>query len=634
MYTLVKKLHDIPRILTFYSHLLDHCLSSKSLNLTKVVHGQLIKVGFNGHTFLGNRCLQFYIRFQSTDDILKAFGDIQRKNCISWNICLKGLLNCGQNEMAHSLFQKMPERDVVSWNSMISWYVCSGRSDLAREGFQEMLYIGVKPSSYTYSIITSLVFDALLGKELHGRIITSGLIRSNVVLGNSLIDMYGKIGLIDYAVRVFMSMEYLDLISWNSLITGCCRAGFSELALSKFSSMRSLGYSPDQFTCSAVITCCTNLQNLKTGRQLFALCIKAGFLSNSIVSSALIDLFSKSNRLDHSVQLFTELDRFDSAIYNSMISSYVSHGISESAIELFVLMRREDVRLTEFTLSSIVASITGIQVEQGTQIHTLAIKLGFEMDLIVCSSLVHMYATLGFIDYAMRIFTHMVQPDLIAWNTMIMGLTLNGRLVEAINSFQELHNRGLIPDHMSLTAVLRACSYGGFVDEGVAIFSKIDEYYGLVPCYEHYVFLVDLLCQNGNVYEAMEVTEKMPYEPKSTIWESLLHACIAHGDLRLAEKVSKRLVELEPYLSLPYVILGRIYEMTGRWEDAVRVREAMKRIVVKKVVGYSSIMIKSHVHSFTEDQLQQNAGRDVYLILRLLTWDDSGTSTVEELNEF
>ena len=100
-----------------------------------------------------------------------------------------------------------------------------------------------------------------------------------------------------------------------------------------------------------------------------------------------------------------------------------------------------------------------------------------------------------------------------------MGLTLNGRLVEAINSFQELHYRGLIPDHISPTAVLWACSYGGFVDEGVAIFSKIDEYYGLVPCYEHYVFLVDLLCQNGNVYEAMEVTEKMAYEPKSTIWE-------------------------------------------------------------------------------------------------------------------
>ena len=54
----------------------------------------------------------------------------------------------------------------------------------------------------------------------------------------------------------------------------------------------------------------------------------------------------------------------------------------------------------------------------------------------------------------MRIFIHMVQPDLIAWNTMIMGLTLNGRLVEAINSFQELHYRGLIPDHISPTAVL------------------------------------------------------------------------------------------------------------------------------------------------------------------------------------
>lgn len=81
-----------------------------------------------------------------------------------------------------------------------------------------------------------------------------------------------------------------------------------------------------------------------------------------------------------------------------MISSYTSHDISESANQLLVLMLREDIRPTEFTLSSILASICGMQVELGIQVHSLVVKTGFEIDFVVCSSLVHMYATLGLID--------------------------------------------------------------------------------------------------------------------------------------------------------------------------------------------------------------------------------------------
>ncbi|KNA10565.1 hypothetical protein SOVF_143070 [Spinacia oleracea] len=628
MYPLVKQILCIPRTLTFYSSLIEYCLSlKKSVNYTKIVHGQLIKVGFNSHTFFGNRCLELYTRSGSVDDILKAFDDIKIKNTISWNVCLKGLLNCGRGDMGQVLFQKMPERDVVSWNSMISWYASCERSDCVWERFREMLYVGVKPSGYTYSIVVSLVFDdVLLGKELHGQMIRSGLIRSNVVLGNSLIHMYGKVGLIGYAVGVFMSMEYLDLISWNSLIIGFCKAGFGELGLDQVSSMRYFGYLPDEFTCSAVITCCTNLKNLEKGKQVFAFCIKVGFLCNSIISSAIIDLFSKCNRLEHSIQLFKELGRLDSAVCNAMISSYMSHDIGESAIQLLILMLRKDIRPTEFTLSSILASICGMQVVvQGTQIHSLVVKTGFDIDCIVCSSLIQMYATLGLIDYAIRIFASMTSPDLISWNTMIMGLTLNGKLLNAVDTFKELHRKGPLPDQISLTGVLRSCSYGGFVDEGIVIFSKMEEYYGVRPCYEHYACLVELLCQGGRLYEAMEITEMLPYEPSSTIWESLLQACTFHGDVRLAAKVAVRLMELEPQLSLPYVVMGRVYEMRGQWEDAVRVKKAMNRKVVKNVVGCSWIEIKNHVYSFTGEQLQQHTGRDIYSILRLMTWEKGET---------
>ncbi|KAK9663945.1 hypothetical protein RND81_14G008500 [Saponaria officinalis] len=627
MYPLVKQTHTISRTLTFYSQLLDLCVSSKSANLTKVVHAQLIKVGFNRHTFLGNRCLDLYSRYQCIDDILNAFGDITQKNIISWNICLKGVLNSGYYELAHSLFVEMPERDVVSWNSMFSWHASCGHRDIAWERFRQMLNMGLKPSAYTYSILISMVSDSFRGKELHSGMITSGLVRSNVVLGNSLIDMYSKLGIIDYGFGVFLTMDKLDIISWNSIIIGCCKNGCGDLALSQFSLMRSLGYPFDEFTCSAVITCCTNLRNLEKGKQIFALCIKVGFLCNSIISSAIIDLFSKSNRLELSVQLFKELDKWDSEVCNSLISSYASHDIGENALQLLVQMSRANIRPTEFTLSSVLSSISGIPAEQGTQIHSLVVKSGFERDYVVGSSIVHMYCKVGLIDCAINYFAIMSPLNLISWNTMIMGLVHNGRSYEALETFKELQRRGPPPDRISLAGVLLACIYGGFVDEGIDIFSKMECSYGVKPCYEHYVSLVDLLCQAGRFIEAIEVTKRMPQLSDSTIWGTLLTACLVQGDIRLAEEVAQRLMELEPQLSLPYVALARIYEMRGHWEDTVRVRETMTRNVAPKVGGCSWIVVKGQLYTFKAEQLHHHSDKNIYFVLELLGFDKDEISS-------
>ncbi|CAK7346871.1 unnamed protein product [Dovyalis caffra] len=588
----------------------DHCFSLKSLSFARITHAQLIKVGFNRHTFLGNRCLDLYSKFGNFNDALKVFDDISAKNIISWNICLKALLKFDHLDLACSVFDEMPERDVVGWNSMISGYASCGYFDCALGTFWEMQNWGVRPSGFTYSILMSLVFGVRHGKEIHGSITRSGLGALNVVLGNSLIDMYGKLGSLDYALGVFLTMEELDVISWNSLISVCCKSGYPELALDKFCLMRSFGYSPDEFSVSVVITSCSNLRNLEKGKQIFALCVKVGFLCNTIISSATIDLFSKCNRLKDSVRLFEEQDQWDSALCNSMISSYAW----------------EDIKPTEFTVSSVLHCISILQLDQGTQVHSLAVKSGLELDAIVASSLVEMYSELGFIDCAMRIFNKMIVRDLITWNTMIMGLTHNGSVFEALQTFKELLWRGLPPDRITLAGVLLACSFGVFIKEGMAIFSSMEERYGVTPSNEHYACLVNLLCRAGMLDEALDVAGSMPYEPGSLIWESILHACLIHGDLKLSERVAERLIELEPHSSLPYLVLARMYEVKGQWEGVVRVKKAMKRERVEKVIGCSWIGVKNQVHTFKADQLQHHGGKEIYLVLRLLNWEMEANS--------
>ncbi|XP_043722665.1 pentatricopeptide repeat-containing protein At1g43980, mitochondrial-like [Telopea speciosissima] len=617
-----------------YCNLIDHYLSLKSLVLTKVIHAQLIKIGLNRHTFLGNRILDLYSKLGTLSDALQVFDDIPTKNSFTWNILLMVFVKFEQIDNAESAFYNMPNRDVVSWNSMISGYASKGLVESALRVFSEIQRVGVEPTPFTFSIVMSCVWSSQQAKEIHGNIIRSGLCLSNIVLGNSLINMYGRLSLVEYAFGVFLMMEELDVISWNSLILGCDKSGYGDLALDQFCLMLSNGYSPDHFTMSMVISICSNLGCLVKGKQVFALGIRMGSLSNSIVLSAIIDLFSKCNMLDDSVQLFEEVHRWDSAICNSMISGYARHGLAEEALQLFVLTLRENIRPTEFTLSTILSSASFLFLaELGTQIHALVLKMGLESDTIVACSLMDMYAKSGLVDSGMKIFFNMGIRDLVAWNTMLMGFAQNGCGVEALTLFEELLMCGLPPDRITLAGILLACSNGGFWDEGMSIFSSMEDKYGVIPQVEHYACMVEMMCRAGKLTEAMEIIETMPHEPSASVWGLLLRACGIHGDMKLMERVAERMLELELQSSLPYLVLVRIYGMKGRWESVARVRKAMKDRGVKKARGYSWIEIRNHVFVCNANHILHYEGKYIHAILALLFQDISNEGCVHRQHD-
>ncbi|XAR62881.1 hypothetical protein NMG60_11017796 [Bertholletia excelsa] len=620
MYRFLKSAQELhTKTLSFYAQLIDHCLSVKSLDFTKHIHAELIKVGFNRHVFLGNRCVDLYAKIGSTADALQAFDDIAHKNIVSWNICLRVLVKSGSVESARNLFDKIPERDTVTWNTMMSGYTSNGLVGYALEIFMDMRNASLRPDEFTFSILASFVMNAYHGKEIHGGMMRSGINLVNVVVGNSVIDMYGRLGLVDYAFRVFKTMEEVGVISWNSLIWGCCKSGNEKLALDQFFLMISTGFSPDEFTISTVTTICTNLRDLDRGKQVFAFCFKVGFLSNTIVCSAAIDMFSKCNRLEDSIRVFEDINIWDSIVCNSMISSYARHGLVEDALQLFVCMLRIDLRPTEFTLSSAASSASSLlPAEQGSQFHSLVVKLGMESDRVVASSLVEMYTKFGLIDTSIRIFAEINVKDLISWNTMILGLIQNGRVAETLQLFKELLERGPAPDEITLLGVLLACSYGGFVDEGIGIFSSMEKRYGVRARDDHYQCIIEMMCRVGKLKEAMDIIEAMPHEPSPSIWELILHSNGADGKLELTEKAAERLIMYEPWSPLPYMVLAQAYEMRGRWESMIRVKRAMKENGARKVIGSSWIGIRNHVVVFKANHIPNYEEIEFYEILRLL----------------
>jgi pentatricopeptide repeat protein len=223
--------------------------------------------------------------------------------------------------------------------------------------------------------------------------------------------------------------------------------------------MRRRGLSVDGFTVSIVLSACSDMEDFTQGDQILALCLKANFVSNSIVCSTVISFLCMSDRLSGAVRLFRGMATWDSEPCNAMISGYARSSLMEEALSLFLMALRNGVFPTEFTFSSVLrwSSCFGL-MEQGTQIHCLICKLGFRDDVVVATALTDMYCKLGLMKHARKIFNTVYSKDLVLWNTMLLGLLQNGRDKEALRMFRRMIKHGIRSDRITLLGALSACS--------------------------------------------------------------------------------------------------------------------------------------------------------------------------------
>ncbi|KMZ64888.1 putative Pentatricopeptide repeat-containing protein [Zostera marina] len=602
------------------SDLLSHRFTVKSLPSLNSVHAHLTKLGLDLHTIIGNRLISLYSHFGAITAVLQVFRNLPYKNTFTWNITIAAFSRIGQMGMAHQLFEEMPQRDVVSWNSMISGCVSVGSLDKARALLSRMWWCGMRPSAFTFSIAAICVSSARQVKQVHGAAVRSGLVSSNVVLGNSLVDKYGKVGLLKYAMKVFHALEEPDMVSWNSVISASGR----DEAFRYFRLMREAMILPDEFTMSNVISVCADLLEVQKGEQVFALCFKLDCGSNSIVIGAVIDMYSQCGKLDKSIKLFDEISTWDTAVCDSMISAYATNGFTKEAQKLFVSILHRGFAPSEFTFSSILITPRSDFPSMeccGPQIQSMILKLGFSSEIIVASSLMDMYAKLGSIESALKIFNDTIFKDLTTWNTMITALARNGNAREAFRLFDELQEKGIEPDRITLKGILSACSLEGLIDEGLHIFTSMQEKYNVKPNREHYMIMVNMMAQAGRFEEAMEIILTMPGNSNASVWGVILEACQIHGTVKLAENVAEKMIESKPNSPLSYTVLAQMYSRTCRWDSLARIKRAMLERGMAKMMSCSWIGVKNRTFVFQTDELLHHGGGNLYSMLSLLAWD-------------
>ncbi|XP_059639232.1 pentatricopeptide repeat-containing protein At1g08070, chloroplastic-like [Cornus florida] len=429
------------------------------------------------------------------------------------------------------------------------------------------------------------------GKLVHTRTIKSGF-DHNVVVANSLIDMYSKVGTLKSAHYVFDEMPKRNLVSWNCMVSGFALNGLPESALELCSLMRFERIGLDKVTLKIVLPVCGLLGAIHIGESVHAHVIVLGSSSDTTISTAIMDMYAKCGMIDSAQKLFHEIHHKDAVTWNVMINGYCRKGQLDMVLNFVCRMHTEGVEPTAVTISIALQACADLpSLRIGGTIHGYVMKNGFSSDVSVEALLINMYSKCGRLDLACQVLLTVTEESVNAWSAIIHGLGMHGYGEAGLMSFFRMLKRGIDPDGVCFLLVLSSCSHTGMVSEGNKVFDYMVGQFGIEPKMEHFVTMVDLIGRAGFIDEAFQFIRQMPMEPDISIWGAFFGACKIHGKFDIGKSAVESVVKLDPKTAGYYKLLLNTYANKGGWDDVHKIRSLISERGVQRVVGYSSLEV-------------------------------------------
>lgn len=293
---------------------------------------------------LWNTVVSGYIESGDMVAARKLFDKMPNRDVMSWNTMLNGYASNGDVELFEKLFEEMPERNVFSWNGLIGGYARNGLFSQVLESFKLMLVEGdVLPNDATLVTVLSACsrLGALdMGKWVHVYAESIGY-KGNLFVGNALIDMYAKCGVIENAVDVFNCQDRKDIITWNTIINGLAMHGHAADALCLFDHMKNAGEKPDGVTFVGILSACMHMGLVRDGFSFFQSMVDHYSIVPQIEHyGCMVDLLGRAGRLDQAVNFVRKIPvKPDAVIWATLLGAcriYKNVEIAELALQKLI----------------------------------------------------------------------------------------------------------------------------------------------------------------------------------------------------------------------------------------------------------------------------------------------------------
>ncbi|KAK6156487.1 hypothetical protein DH2020_010735 [Rehmannia glutinosa] len=423
----------------------------KTLNQLKQIHANLLKLPF----FRNPAAVTSLLSFAATSTNSAFFS------------------------YARAIFRSLRQRTTFQYNTMIRGYVQSNQPIEAMLCYKDMLIDGLIKNNYTFTPLVkacSMVLPEFghMGRSVHGHVVKLGFCRDpfiasaliefyalnldmgtaeelfeeipvrDVVLWTAMIDGYGKLGDVEKSRAVFDEMPVRNVISWSAIMAAYSRVSDFREVLRLYRRMEDLGFKPNESVLVSALTACAHLGALAQGLWIHSYAEKHKYISNSILATSLVDMYSKCGCVKLALKVFEEIRYKDSAAWNAIISGVAMNGDGMKSLALFDEM-----------------FLSGAQPTQAT----------FVAALTACTHAKFVEKGLSLFESMSKVYK--IEPEMEHYACVVDLLARSGKLEEAEKFIDEKMGGIGDGDNNLWGALIGACRIYGKVDIGNRVWRKV-----------------------------------------------------------------------------------------------------------------------------------------------------------------
>ncbi|KAI3437227.1 uncharacterized protein J3R85_005672 [Psidium guajava] len=449
------------------------------------------------------------------------------------NVLIRSYADCGMIDQALRSYDAMRKvcgcsPDVFACNGLLNALVNHGKIRDARRVYDEMLdrenAEGVDAVD-NYSVCIMVRGLCSGGKVEDGEKMIQdrwghGCI-PNVVLYNTLIDGYVKIGNVDKAHALFKELiqkGFLPTVqTFGSMIRGFCNAGNFDLvdklitemekrgldvslyicnmiidglykhgraveAVKMVENMVQSGCEPDTVTYNILITALCKDQRLREAEGFLGKSLRKGFTSNKLTCTPLILAYCRQGEYKKACNLLIDItergEKPDMVTYGALIHGSVLLGNIDEALTVYRKMMERgvfpDAGIYNVLLSGLCKKS---RLEAAKLLLMEMLDHNIDPDEYVFVTIVDGYARHEKITEAKDIFKFAIKKGLhlgvVGYNAMIRGYCRLGMMKDAMSYFHGMLKEQLIPDEFTYSTLIDGYGKQQDLDKAMRMFRQM-----------------------------------------------------------------------------------------------------------------------------------------------------------------
>lgn len=385
------------------------------------------------------------------------------------------------------------EQNIITFNTLIDFYSMNGQFEKAYELFKSLEAKNIQADSYTYSIlikgiknmkepnlaITEELFEDFTSKNQFG----------DIIVFNSILDVLVSLGLVnkvnEFYVKMKSEMKLVpDLITFNTLIKGCCRIKDFDNAMRYFREMKSYGLKPSRITYNSLMDLAVKTEKLKNALLLLEQMQTDSILADSYTYSIILNgLKINESKLPLVKSILNKIKeiienreiRLDEILFNSTLDVCLKYEIYQFMETFYELMRNLKVRGSFITYNILIKAYTK--------------QNDFKKVNATLKSMVALNMRLSEVTYG----------------SVLDACSQQGQMEECLEMYNILKNAKLNMNSIVFTTILKGYIKKEDYNGAMSFFNSIKEHKNLSGMIITYNCALDVLVRKGEIQKALDL---------------------------------------------------------------------------------------------------------------------------------